>query len=87
MAGAVLGAARGAKRRFLRCYLRLCKALAARVLLRWSVCLLTALAEKAQAARLRAWPLLRAIGLGGTLGSPVWIHFAAPTPPAPRLIK
>ena len=40
------------------CYLGCCVVAAARVLLRWSVCARVALAEKAQAACRRRWPLL-----------------------------
>ena len=41
------------------CYLGCCVVAAARVLLRWSVCTRVALAEKAQAACRRRWPLAR----------------------------
>ena len=53
------------------CYLGCCVLAAARVLLRWSVCTRVALAEKAQAACRRRWPLARTWGLGGIAGLPV----------------
>ena len=59
------------------CYLGCCVVAAARVLLRWSVCARVALAEKAQAACRRRWPLARTWGLGGIAGLPVWIQAAA----------
>ena len=59
------------------CYLGCCVLAAARVLLRWSVCTRVALAEKAQAACRRRWPLARTWGLGGIAGLPVWIQAAA----------
>ena len=53
------------------CYLGCCVVAAARVLLRWSVCARVALAENAQAACRRRWPLARTWGLGGIAGLPV----------------